>query len=201
MPVTAFFRGFLSDFNFVSMAITLSWDLFIIVFFIVIIAYSFIIGKNQTLKVIIGSYIAVLTADGFGNLVEQFLLAKTDKLTFLPSSSPLVILKITVFILGIVLLAIRGGFEVNVPEDQTPFMGILTTFCFGFLNAGLIVSTILVYVSGFSFVEGSTDLSLSPIFELYTSSSMVQIMINNYNLWFSLPAIGFVFLSMVYKSK
>ena len=50
------------------MEINLSWDLFVIVFFAVIIAYSFIIGRNQTLKVIIASYIAILASDGIGNL-------------------------------------------------------------------------------------------------------------------------------------
>jgi hypothetical protein len=58
----------------------LSWDLFIIVFFGVIIAYSFIIGRNQTLKIIIATYMAILTADGLGNLFQTYLLPTAPSL-------------------------------------------------------------------------------------------------------------------------
>jgi lipoprotein signal peptidase len=58
------------------MEINLSWDLFVVVFFTVIIAYSFIIGRNQTLKIIIASYIAILTSDGIGNLIERFFIGE-----------------------------------------------------------------------------------------------------------------------------
>lgn len=183
------------------MAIKLSWDLFIIVFFTVIIAYSFIIGKNQTMKVIIGTYIAVLTADGLGNLVEQYVLGtKGAAPNILPvglQDSALIILKIVVFILGIVLIAVRGGFDVQLPYETTTIGKLITTFCFGFLNAGLIVSTILVYISGFSFVEASAELASNPIFDLYKQSPLVAVIINNYNFWFSLPAIAFVFSSFI----
>ena len=50
------------------MNIELSWDLFVLVFFVVIMAYSLIIGRDNTLKVILGTYVAALTADAAGNL-------------------------------------------------------------------------------------------------------------------------------------
>lgn len=186
------------------MAITLSWDLFIIVFFTVIIAYSFIIGKHQTLKVIIASYIAVLTADGLGNLIQQYVFGNSPALKILPAAyedRALILLKIFVFIVVIVVISVRGGFHIDLRPETTKIGQLLTTFCFGFLNAGLIVSTILVYVSGFSFVQGASDIAFSPIFSLYRDSQMVQIMINHYNFWFSLPAIAFVFQSFVGQSE
>ncbi len=50
------------------MNIQLTWDLFILVFFVVIVAYSLIIGRGNTLKVILGTYVAALAADAFGNI-------------------------------------------------------------------------------------------------------------------------------------
>ncbi len=41
------------------MEINLTWDLFIIVFFLIILAYSFVIGKNQTMKIIVEPSAAV----------------------------------------------------------------------------------------------------------------------------------------------
>ena len=58
------------------MEINLSWDLFVIVFFTVIIAYTFIIGRNQAVKIIISTYIAILAADGVGNIVERYFLGQ-----------------------------------------------------------------------------------------------------------------------------
>lgn len=182
------------------MAIHLSWDLFIAVFFVLIIAYTFIIGKNQTVKVIIGTYLAILTADGLGNLVERYLLMPNPLFNSLPAvlgARILALFKITVFLVAVVVVAVKGGFSMELREERTGILRLISTFCFGFLNAGLMVSTILIYISGFSFVQGSFDLAVSPVYEIYQQSQLVKIMINNYNFWFSLPAIAFVFISLI----
>lgn len=106
----------------------------------------------------------------------------------------LILAKIFVFILVIVLLSIKGGFYVDIMNEQSAVTRILATLSFGFINAGLIVSTILVYVSGSSFVGGS--LKLSGVTNLYEESQMVRIMIDNYNIWFAIPAIAFVLISL-----
>jgi lipoprotein signal peptidase len=56
------------------MNLLLSWNLFIIAIFIVIIAYSYIIGINKTVKTIIASYLAILAADGIGNIFKDYFL-------------------------------------------------------------------------------------------------------------------------------
>src|SRR3990167_7087198 len=55
-----------------SMDLTLSWDLFISFFFAVVTAYSFIIGKHQTLTILIAVYIAILATQGLGNIFVKF---------------------------------------------------------------------------------------------------------------------------------
>jgi hypothetical protein len=182
------------------MAINLSWDLFIVVFFTLIIAYSFIIGKNRTVKVIIGTYLAILTADGLGNLLERYLVMPNPLFQSMPAiftERALVLFKIGVFLVAIVIVAVKGGFSVNLKEERTGILKVISNFCFGFLNAGLMISTILIYISGFSFVQGAFDFSASPVFEIYKQSQLVKIMVNNYNFWFSLPAIAFVFISLI----
>ncbi|MBU1018882.1 MAG: hypothetical protein ABII07_06085 [Patescibacteria group bacterium] len=176
------------------MDIRLSWDLFIIVFFSVIIAYSFIIGKNQTLKVIIGTYLAILTADGMGNLFQQYLLPTIPSLQGDQGDQALILMKIIVFIIVIVLVAVKGSFSVDVLSDKAMATRMMATFVFGVLNAGLIVSTILVFVSGFSFVNGFYGFMSAS--GLYMESEFVRMMVDNYNIWFSLPAIAFVGVSI-----
>lgn len=182
------------------MTLNLTWDLFIIVFFIVIIAYSFIIGKNQTMKVIIASYIAILAADGIGNIIEKYLVGVDPILkifTVESVSSSLIILKIAVFVFTIVLLATRGGFDINLDKEKSPFLNVMMTGGYGILSAGLIVSTILIYTSGISIVEGTVDITNTMIYEVYQTSFLVKQMINYYNVWFSLPAIVFGFASLL----
>ncbi len=179
--------------------IRLSWDLFIIVFFGIVIAYSFIIGRNQTLKVIIATYMAILSADGLGNLFETYLLPAAPTLQGEAGTQALILIKIFTFVLVIVLLAIKGGFRVDILPERSLVTRILANLTFGFLNAGLMVSTILVYLTGGSFVSGTLQAALSTT--LYAESQFVQMMVNNYNVWFALPAVAIVFVSFFQRQE
>jgi hypothetical protein len=182
------------------MEINLSWDLFVIVFFAVIIAYSFIIGRNQTLKIIIASYIAILASDGIGNLIERYLIgenAPVKAIDVAGDESFLIILKIFIFVFTIVLITTRGRFAINMDKHTSSVMNIILNLTYGILSAGLITSTILIYTSGASLVQETSLVMNEAVREMYLNSFMVQVMINNYNIWFSLPAITFVVSSMI----
>lgn len=177
------------------MEISLSWDLFVIVFFSVIIAYSFIIGRNQSIKIIISAYIAILTADGVGNLIERYLLGENPiirSFDFDSTEGRLVLIKIIIFILGIVLITTRGKFNIDLNRSKYFSMELIMSLAYGILSAGLITSTILIYAAGGSFVQSGELLLNNSVLEIYQQSQMVRLMINNYNVWFSIPAIAFV---------
>lgn len=179
------------------MNVTLSWDLFIIVFFCIIIAYSFIVGRNQTIKIIIGAYIATLTADGLTNLMMQYLGGPEPILKILEGPTgeqTLITIKIVVFIAAVVVIAVRGGFEVSILSEQRAAVRLLSTFLFGWLNAGLIVSTLLLYVSGLSLIGAD---QIGAVESVGSESLLVELMIQNYSLWFSLPAIALVAVSFL----
>ncbi len=181
------------------MEINLSWDLFVIVFFTVIIAYSFIIGRNSTLKVIIASYIAILAADGIGNIIERYFLGDDPLIKLInvdQVDESLVVFKIMIFVLTIVLITTRGRFSINMGRAGG-IMNLILTLTYGILSAGLITSTILLYASGASLVQESINVMNEAVLVMYRDSYMVQMMINNYNVWFSLPAITFVLSSMI----
>ena len=169
----------------------LSLDLFVIVIFAVIIAYSFIIGKENTLKVIIGSYIAILAADGIGNLFKQYVLSSKQMVLFLKffgfanEDKTMILIKVFVFILAIVILSMKGGFEVRTGTGHSGVLGIIVNLIFGFLSAGLVVSTLLIYVSGASFVSGNVSILNNTLAAAYSESKMVKLMIDNYNFWFA----------------
>jgi hypothetical protein len=180
------------------MEINLSWDLLVIVFFTVIIAYTFIIGRNQSTKIIISSYIAILAADGVGNLIQRYFLGDHPAIktfSFANGAGSLTIVKIVIFILSIILITTRGKFQINISKSESLVMRTILSLTYGALSAGLITSTILIYASGASLVQGSAVQMNQAIISIYQQSQLVRLMINNYNVWFSLPAIAFVLSS------
>lgn len=159
------------------------------------IAYSFIIGRNQTLKVIIASYMAVLVADGLGSLFEEFMVPASPLLQGATGEQVQVLLKIFIYVLVILLLTVRGGFRVDILPEKSVIVRILANLVFGFLNAGLLVNTILVYLIGGSFVQSYFNATLQS--EIYQESQFVQIMLDHSNIWFALPAIAIVLVSFI----
>lgn len=186
--------------------IKLSWDLFVLVIFAVIITYSFIIGKENTLKVIIGSYLAILTADGLGNLFKQYALDSKDFVIFLKflglgdPNKTMILVKVLTFILAILIISMKGGFEIHKSHHHG-VIGLITNLIFGFFSAGLVVSTLFIYVSGASFVEGTISISNNTLATAYGESQMVKLMIDNYNFWFALPAVAFLVVSLFNKRE
>lgn len=184
------------------MSITLSWDLFIIVFFATVMAYSFIIGKTQSVKVVIASYIAILATQGIGNILLRLTGSTSSMLSTIGlgiDTSVISIAKIILFIAFIILLSVRSGIHVAYEREGSSLMNLVYTALFGFFTAGLIVSTILTYATGRGILEAGTVPSpqLSAALE---ASPLMQIMILNQDLWFTLPALLLVGVGFI-KNK
>ena len=107
------------------MNINLSWDLFVIVLFIVIVSYSFIIGRNNTLKVILGTYVAALAADAVGNMFGKFFAGSNVFLSLLRMASinseqeAIVAAKVVVFVGMVILFAVRGAYKISTKADRS----------------------------------------------------------------------------------
>jgi hypothetical protein len=171
------------------MKFNLTWDLFILVFFLIIGAYSFVIGKNQTMKIILSSYLAILTADGIGNLAQRYLFGETtllNKIFEQGEIAALVFLKISIFVILTVFLTTKGAFVVKFQSIKNGFLNFLILSLYGVMSAGLVVSTILVYLSGVSILDAAT-LGVVPLGSLAEQSDMVKFMVQNYSFWFFFP--------------
>ncbi len=187
------------------MQINLTWDLFIIVFFTLILSYSFIIWYNKTMKIIISSYIAILVADWIWNLIFNLLFRDFPELNvfFFKQDDPIfIIFKISLFIISLVILSVKWWFEVEWVEPPSTLHEILYTTIFWSLSALLIISVILVFSSWASFLQGWwLDIASSSIKSMYNSSFLVEIIVLNYNLIFIIPAVIFVILSLTSEKE
>lgn len=173
------------------MAITLSWDLFVIVFFAVIITYSFIIGKHESIKIIISTYIAIVAAQGLGNLLERLsgqsqpffqLVGLTLDLSLVSTT------KLLLFILTIVFLAVRGGFEIEFNKEAGMMTDLVLTGVFGFVTAGLMLSTLMTFVADVPLLDANIA-KQEGIAKIVTESELMAAMVINQDFWFALPAL------------
>ncbi len=183
------------------LSLTLSWDLFIVVFFAIVMSYSFLIGKDQSMKVIIAAYIAVIATQGIGNVLMR--LIGDGEMVFRTVGIPLDITlislsKIFVFAVCIIIFVTRSGIELTHGKDTGTILSILYTALFGFSTAGLIVSTVLTYAGGNGILDSNivTSNVLTPLIQ---SSTLMQLMILNQDIWFTLPAFLIVAVGLVHS--
>lgn len=185
------------------MNIQLTWDLFIIVFFAIVITYSFIIGRKESVKIIIATYIAIVAVQGIGNVLGRVFGKSAPFFGVLGVSVDPALMSITkllLFIAIIIAIAIRAGIKVSYEhEPGFPLHAVLSAL-FGFTTAGLLVSTLLTYAAGVPLLDTNLPniASLSPIIQ---ASPLMQLLILNQDLWFSLPALLLVAAGFIGNRK
>ncbi|MDD4318890.1 MAG: hypothetical protein PHW10_01015 [Candidatus Peribacteraceae bacterium] len=171
--------------------LTLSWDLFIIVFFAIVITYTFIIGKKESVKVIIATYIAIVAVQGIGNVLlrvgKEAGLTSQSLLGLSPDLPVFSVFKLLLFIVLMILLTVKAGIGVHYARETTLVNIIVTVLC-GAATAGLLLSTLLTYVSNLPILDLTMPqlAQLSPIIQ---QSPLMQLMIYNQDLWFAGPAV------------
>lgn len=173
------------------MNLTLTWDLFILVFFAIVVTYTFIIGKKESVKIIISTYIGIVAVQGFGNALERLTGLTEPMLGIFGLSLNLSMLswaKLVLFIAIIIFLAVRAGFDIAYTKDVNPLINGLVTGVLGFATAGLLLSTLLTYVAGVPLLD-MTFANSAPLAMVVEQSQLMKLMILNQDLWFSLPAI------------
>ncbi len=189
------------------MDLRLSWDLFVIVFFAIVVAYSFIIGRTSTLKIILATYVGTLCADGVGNILERVLGTTeffTKLMNFIGFSGGIdqmsSIFKILLFIGVIVILTIWGDYIVEEPRGENPLISISILILISVLSGGLILSSIIVFANGGSLIEGTTALS-DGFIQVYNESRMVKNLLDWHDAWFAAPGVVFVLISIFQKNS
>jgi len=190
------------------MNITLSWDLFILVFFVVIIAYSFIIGRDNTLKVILGTYVSMIAADATGSLFGKYFAGSEIFLKILRLATvgneqeAIVFVKVLVFVGLVIIFSVKGAFAVSTVDDRSSAIRLVLSILYAFMSAGLIISAILVFVSGVSFIGGgSAETTQTALWDLYHKSQIIRVMLAYTHFWFAVPALSFLIHSLYTRNE
>jgi hypothetical protein len=156
-----------------------SWDLFITLFFIIGLAYGFILQRERIVATLMSVYAALVVSQLLVEPVGQFF--KGDKTLFnqiwiRSDTSPFTI-HIALFVGIIVLLSAKGG--INSARGRGA-MSHLEVLIYSALNTALIVSSI------FSFLP-------EPTRDAYAATSnFVKFIVENHDWWLGVPVAALI---------
>ena len=181
------------------MNIALTWNLVLLAALVLFFAYNSLLGQNKTMKLTLSIYIAILTADGVAGILKRFVFDLSpgfQQLIGEDGSQVFTTLRIVLFLLAIVIFVVNGGFHIRLEKHDHWAIRTMIHATFSALSAILFLATLLIYLSGNSFVEGILQASQIMIYE---ESLIARILIDYYQIWFSLPAIGFLATSFLFE--
>ncbi|MDD5693168.1 MAG: hypothetical protein WC437_02135 [Patescibacteria group bacterium] len=120
---------------------TPSWDLFIILFFVIMTVYGLLLGRGRVFNILINTYVGYVVATELGNFVYDYAL-KASSISHSISIS-LFGVKLLVFALTIFILTMRS--ELAGANDDASTSSLYTAG-YGFLAAGLMLSSVISFL-------------------------------------------------------
>lgn len=168
------------------MAAVPSWDLFITLFFIIGIAYGFMLQREKVVVTTIATYAAIVVTQIFGDTVQQFFQGDKTILgqIFIRANTTPFTIQIGLFVAVIALISAKAGLSGGKGKGM---MSPLEIIGHSFLGTALILSTIL---------------SFMPIEEqqsIMAQSNLAAKLINMHNIWVILPIIGLIASGIIFK--
>jgi len=155
---------------------TPSWDLFVIIFFVVIAALGVMLGRSKVLNVLVGSFVGYVVATELGTLAHNLITtySKTANIS-------LFIVKAVLFFATILVLNSKTELVGKGGDDG---LSIVTSI-YGVLAGGFIATALL------SFLEAAEKTKI-----LNNSSLLVQI--DNLKIfWIIGPVVFMIFADML----
>jgi len=163
----------LSNITSIFSGINPGWDLFILVFFIVMTVYGVLLGKNRTLAIVLSSYVAYVVAHEFSQIVFEWFSRASSYNNAVGTSS--FGAKTITFVAVLIILVIKNNFGRDEEKDIT---ATAITVIYGFLAAGLIM------ISLFSFMGDSERIAI------LTSSNLASKVYSSRTIWLIGPLIA-----------
>ena len=171
------------------MQVTLSWDLLIILFVALVVAYSFIVGKDASVKIIVATYIAVVAVQALGNVAQLVLGASTASMVGLSlTPQALAIGKLVAFAAAVVFIAVKGGITVETGDGFGTVWDIAVSALLGFSTATLLLSALVTFIAGRPILDMTLGAAES-LGSILLASPLVLAVIAYQHGWFALPAV------------
>lgn len=149
-----------------------TWDTFIILFFVIMTVYGLLLGRGRVFNILINTYVGYVIASELGNLAYTYL----SKANELAHSFQISLFGAKVLVFAGVIFILTLNKELAGTNEES-FASPAYTATYGFLSAGLILSTI------FSFM-GETDR-----LNLFSSSNLAAQVFQYRVIWLVAPIL------------
>lgn len=139
----------------------------------------------------------MLAANGLGNLLSKYITLSEPVIKIL-SDDPeenVIIFKIFIFVVMVLVLVLKGSFDVDIGRRDPLLTRFVITSVFGILSAGLIMSTVILFVAGAEVGADMTE-AIQEALRLPDNTLFVHYFFRFYSFWFAAPAIAFVAISV-----
>jgi len=120
---------------------TPSWDLFIILFFVIMTVYGLLLGRGRVFNILINTYVGYVVATELGSLVLEYVV-KVSSVSHSVSVSMFGV-KVLLFAATIFILTMRS--ELSGANDDSSVSGVYTAG-YGFLAAGLMLTSVFSFM-------------------------------------------------------
>jgi hypothetical protein len=179
------------------MNVTLSWDLLIILFVALVVAYSFIVGKEASIKIIVATYISLVAVEAIGDIALLLTNASTASMVGL-SLPPdvLVIGKTVLFAVAVVFMAMKGGINIEAGGGFGTAWDIAVSAALGFSTAALLLASLVTYITGKPLLD-RTLASADALGGVELTSPLVGAIVDYQHVWFALPAVILLVIGFV----
>ena len=168
-----------------------SWDLFLTIFFIVSIGYSFVLQRDKVVVTLLAIYVGIVMAGILGGPLQQFFNGdKTvaNSLFISANTSPFSI-QSGVFLLTVILVTIRSGLGGRGSSSSGGKLSAFELALFSFLNSALILAAV------FSFMDPEAQAKFSE------TSRIAKMIISKEVWWFVAPLIALIATGGLGKSR
>jgi hypothetical protein len=158
---------------------TLSWDIFIVLAFVIMGVYGFLLGRSRVYNILIYSYVALTVSTQLGSYAFDYL----SKITDISHSFNMTMFGAKVFVFAAVVFVLILNKEISSGNDGG--QNNIVTAVYGLLAAGLILSSV------FSFMGNSEAAQLF-------STSTLAIQVSNLQIFWLLAPILMMTTLMVW---
>lgn len=165
---------------------TPSWDMFIMLFFIALTAYGFLLQRDKAVVTMISIYVALVVTMVLADPIQGFFAGEKAIMNqvFIRSSANAFTVQTVIFLITIGLISVKSGIEGRSSDGS-----MIEIFGFSFLNAALVVSTILFFMD-----PAKRD-------AIAASSKLANILVSYQVWWIVLPVAFLIFTGFSRKSN
>ena len=180
------------------MEIQLSWDIIFVGLFIVVFGVAFLRPHKFSLRLLLGTYLSLLTAEGGSFFLEKIILPAAPELQNWVSEKELLVfmgVRLLLFGVAMILFLSRAHYHIEHKTHDHWLARSIIHLVFSVLISLLIVSSIFAFLSGNSVIEAALG-TFAPN-DWFDTSLFVLPVLNIFGLWVVLPAISMIIISVI----